>query len=254
MRTGSDRSDDDSIAPLSPNAWLRFELIREALEDVPARARVLEVGCGQGAIGVRMARRFDYTGVEQDEVSADTARERLDASGVDYRLLVGDFGHVPLDPPYDVVCAFEVLEHIEDDRGALSEWSKLLRPGGMILLSVPAWQKRFAAADDMAGHYRRYDPENLARLLGEIGLEDVIVRMYGFPLGFALEAGRNLLARRESRREGSLADRTASSGRLFQPGQRLGRMLGPATYPFRRMQGLSSRLGTGLVATATRSP
>lgn len=72
---------------------------------------------------------------------------------------------------YDVVsrimvCAFEVLEHIEDDKEALAERVTDVRPGGQLVLSVPAFQERFEPMDRHAGHFRRYSPEELTRATG----------------------------------------------------------------------------------------
>ena len=55
------------------------------------------------------------------------------------------------------MCAFEVLEHIDDDALALKQWREYLRPSGWLLLSVPAHQDQYGAADELVGHYRRYD-------------------------------------------------------------------------------------------------
>ena len=117
------------------------------------------------------------------------------------------------------MCAFEVLEHIEDDATTLKEWAARLRPGGWLLLSVPAHQHRYAPADELAGHFRRYDPAGMTALLASCGFTEIKIRQYGFPLGYLLEAGRNQIARRRLAASAgqSLAERTAGSGRLLQP-------------------------------------
>ncbi len=68
-----------SAAPLTPNAWLRYELVKRIL---PAGiSDVLEVGCGQGALGIRLAQRYRYLGVEPDRVSWSVASARIGAAG-----------------------------------------------------------------------------------------------------------------------------------------------------------------------------
>ena len=100
---------------------------------------------------------------------------------------------------FDLVCAFEVLEHIEDDETALRDWVRLIRPGGHLLLSVPADPSRFGPMDEHAGHFRRYSVDRLTALAENVGLVDVRATVYGWPLGYALEAVRNRLdARRPS--------------------------------------------------------
>ena len=186
------RLDIDVVAPLAPNAWLRYELIKRML---PAGiSDVLEVGCGQGAVGVRLAQRYRYLGVEPDRTSWAVASERLAAAGRGEvrNVAVEDLG----DGQFDLICAFEVLEHIEDDAAALKEWAGRLRANGWLLLSVPAHQHRYGPWDGIVGHFRRYDPGAMTALLTSSGFTQIQVRQYGFPLGYLLEAGRNLVGRR----------------------------------------------------------
>jgi SAM-dependent methyltransferase/uncharacterized membrane protein YbhN (UPF0104 family) len=249
-------------APLAPHAWLRWDAVRRAL---PARrSTVLEVGCGQGAMAMRVAARHDYTAVELDEASWATAAARVEAVAPGSRMLHGDLSMLSPDERFDVVCAFEVIEHVADDAAALAAWVDRVRPGGELLLSTPAWRDRFGPWDDLAGHYRRYDPDDLRRLLADAGLVDVEVRCYDAPLGYLLEAVRNPIARRRARRRpaapsgttpgtGSPEAQTAHSGRTLQPTSPvLGALIAAAIWPFRLLQRGLPRHGTGLVARARR--
>jgi SAM-dependent methyltransferase len=236
--------------PLSPNAWLRWEAVSSRL---PAEAdTVLEVGCGQGGFGARLARRYRYLGVEPDERSLAVARARVGSTG---EVRHGDVSAVRPEERFDLVCAFEVLEHVEDDQQALEEWAGRLRPGGRLLVSAPAWQHRFAAADEMVGHFRRYDPASLERMLRVAGLEQVDVTLFGAPFGYLLEAVRNTIGRvRRGRTSGqSLAERTAGSGRLLQPPEGV---LAAAVYlgvlPFRKLERVFPGRGPGVLGMGTR--
>lgn len=243
-----------SLPPLTFNAWLRYDVIRRMLRDLEGDVdRVLEVGAGQGALGARIAARFDYVGVEPDQRSSATARARLAEVGRG-SVVRGDLSALDPSDTFDLVCAFEVLEHIEDDAGALAEWRAHLRPGGWLLLSVPAHARRFGPSDRKAGHFRRYDPEQLAGVLRSSGFNDVVVLSYGVPLGYVLEWGRNAIARR-TEGSGSMAERTAKSGRYLQPPNWLSWPTRAATAPFRWVQRpfLHTGLGTGLVARARRT-
>jgi SAM-dependent methyltransferase/glycosyltransferase involved in cell wall biosynthesis len=239
----------DAVAPLTPNAWLRYDVVRRML---PAGVTdVLEVGCGQGALGARLAQRYRYLGVEPDRRSWEVARRRIGATGR------GEVRNVTVDAlgdeRFDLVCAFEVLEHIKDDAAALKEWATRLRPGGRLLLSVPAYQCRYGPADELVGHFRRYDPGALVGLLASCGFGETEVRHYGFPLGYALEAGRNLIGRRRLAAAGttSVADRTAGSGRLLQPsGSVRGLATRCGTVPFRAMQRAFPGTGPGIIVLA----
>jgi glycosyltransferase involved in cell wall biosynthesis len=253
MTTTSGRA-RSALPPLPPRAWLRYDVVAGILDRLRP-ATVLEMGCGQGSFGARLADRADYLGVEPDAQAAAVARSRIVPRGGS--VLLGDQHVVPAGSTYDLVCAFEVLEHLEDDAAMLATWASFVRPGGHLLLSVPAWPHRFGPMDTHAGHYRRYTPEALTDLLTGTGLEPVTTRVYGWPLGYALEAVRNPIDARKLANESSgvsgvsMAERTASTGRTFQPPNRLvGTAVAVTTTPFRYLQRLAPTRGTGLVALA----
>ncbi len=239
--------------PLTLFGSLRWDVVRRVFP--PGPARVLEIGCGQGAVGARLAAAgHDYTGVELDGASADVAAARLTDAGLPGQVVHGSVeALVRPGAGYDVVCAFEVLEHLEDDAGALASWVELLRPGGLVLVSTPAWQSRYGPMDAAVGHHRRYEPAQMRALLAEAGLTDLGGRLYGAPLGYALEAVRNQVARRRLDDRTTTAERTARSGRLFQPSSALqGTVTAAATWPFRVVQRALPQTGPALVAWGTR--
>jgi SAM-dependent methyltransferase len=239
----------DSVPPLSLHAWLRWDAIGRLL---PTDAQtMLEIGAGQGSVGALLSRRFAYVGLEPDELSLRTAVHRIGTAGT----VLNEPAETYEPPePFDVVCAFEVLEHIQDDGAALAQWRHHIRPGGWLLLSVPAGRNRFGPTDVKAGHYRRYDRDDLVALLAAGNLVEIELISYGFPLGYALEAARNLYARRTTE-NATLQDRTAASGRWLQPPERAGRLLQAVSAPFRYAQRPFGRtgLGTGIVARARRA-
>ena len=235
---------------LTPNAWLRWDLIRRQLDDGPPRPRILELGIGQGAVGVRLAHRGPYTGIEQDARSRLVAQSRLPSSA----RLLGDLAELDPEERFDLVCAFEVIEHIEADQDVVADLVGRLEPGGHLLISVPAHPHRFAAADRLVGHLRRYSRPQLRSLLEAAGLEDVHVDATGFPLGHVLEAGRNVLAGRRRSPASSTAELTAASGRLLQPPSGMAPLTQALTLPFRWLQRpfRGTELGTGWVASGRR--
>nr|WP_216647951.1 methyltransferase domain-containing protein [Isoptericola chiayiensis] len=244
------------MPPLTLFGALRWDVVRRRLDDLalPPGASVLEVGCGQGAVGVRLAAAgYEYTGVELDAASAEVASDRLAGAELPGRVVCGSVESSRLDAGFDLLCAFEVLEHLEDDAGALAAWLPLLRPGGSVLVSTPAWQRRFGPMDSAVGHHRRYDPPRMRALLDGAGLTDVGGRLYGMPLGYALEAVRNRVARRRLDSDGTTtAERTARSGRLFQPSSRaVGAAVEVGTWPFRVAQRAFPATGPALIAWGT---
>lgn len=237
------------LPALTPMGTLRWALVQDRLEAI-APQTVLEIGCGQGAVGARLARRSDYTGVEPDEQSARTAAQRVGGRGT---VVHGPDTAVEAGRTWDLVCAFEVLEHLQDDRAALERWVRWVRPGGSLLLSVPAWPSRFGAADEKVGHYRRYSPDALAGLLRDAGFVDVRATLYGWPAGYALEAVRNrIAARRPATAAAAPEERSATSGRYLQPSRWAGAGVRVAMAPFARLQKAFPSRGTGLVVTAVR--
>lgn len=235
--------------PLTIHAWLRYDAIRRLL---PRDANsILEIGAGLGSTGVLLSRRRTYVGLEPDIQSFETARRRIGDRGT---ILAQRVESYEAAEPFDVVCAFEVLEHIGDDKRALTAWRAHVKKGGWLLLSVPAGRDRFGPSDERVGHYRRYDRSDLVAVLEDTGYGDVSVIAYGFPLGHVLEAGRNLFARRLHSPDGSMDDRTAGSGRWLQPPESAAQLTRLLSAPFRYLQRPfgGTDLGTGFVARARR--
>jgi SAM-dependent methyltransferase len=239
-----------AVPQLTMSAWMRFDEIRRGLSTTRP-GNVLEIGAGQGGMGSWIARRHRYVGVEPDAQSRAIALARV---GTDNgSRVVGELGAASGER-FDLACAFEVLEHIEDDGGALDEWRDLIVPDGFLLISVPAHAARYGVSDEYVGHFRRYDGPELRALLERHGFSVVRARSYGFGLGQILDALRNAVLRRRkqspNRQEG-----TAMSGRLFQPGQATAAL---ATYivaaPFRAIQLPFARTdaGIGYVVLAQR--
>jgi SAM-dependent methyltransferase len=240
------------LPPLSVHGWLRYDVVKRVVADLqPSSA--LEIGCGQGAFGARLATTTAYVGVEPDKQSFAVAQQRIAPRGG--KVLQGMHTVVADGSTYDLVCAFEVLEHIQDDVAALADWTDLVRPGGHLLLSVPAFQDRFGPMDTFAGHFRRYSPEELRDRMTGAGLTDVLLVLYGWPIAYPLEALRNRIDARKLVRAGDAAPEvlTLASGRTFQPGSRLaGTLLSAGTAPFRALQRSRPDKGTGLVAVARK--
>jgi SAM-dependent methyltransferase len=232
------------IPPLSFSAWLRYDAVSRLLPD-NAR-RVLEVGAGLGSVGALFADRFEYTGLEPDPISFATASQRIGDSGVVLNCAVED---LQVGQPFDVVCAFEVLEHCQDHRTALATWLRHLRPGGYAVISVPFGRDRFGAWDRRAGHFRRYDREDIVETMESAGLQSIRTIAYGFPLGSAAAAIRDAIAR--SRQHNStMEERTAVSGRMLQPPEWAAGATRVIAAPFCLIQRpfANTSLGPGIIA------
>jgi SAM-dependent methyltransferase len=104
------------------------------------------------------------------------------------------------DGVFDVVAAFDVVEHAQQDERAMAELVRVLSPGGRLLLSVPAYQWAWSDHDERAGHYRRYTRKRLSRLVEHAGLE-VERATYAFGAVFPFFVAERI-ARRARQRAG----------------------------------------------------
>lgn len=93
---------------------------------------------------------------------------------------VADITRLPYaDNSFDLVCALDIVEHVEDDLAALDELCRVARPGAILLLSVPLHPSYWTTFDELVGHYRRYEPEQLTALLQERNLQVLQSSGYG---------------------------------------------------------------------------
>ena len=83
------------------------------------------------------------------------------------------------DGEFDLVCAVDIVEHVDDEDGALSELSRVCSDGGALLIAVPLHPSRWTPFDDFVGHCRRYEPQRLLDKLGEYGFTVESSAVYG---------------------------------------------------------------------------
>lgn len=139
---------------------------------VSKEQRILDVGCGTGLLAERLRRRgFRVVGLDR-VVGEHRGAPTIRADAV--RLPIND-GSV------DVCLFLDVLEHV-DDRAALAEARRVLRPGGLAILSVPAAPSVWSHRDRVAGHLRRYSRRGLVRVLSGAGFRVEEIRYYQFLL------------------------------------------------------------------------
>jgi SAM-dependent methyltransferase len=98
------------------------------------------------------------------------------------------------DGALDAITAFDVVEHFPDDIGCLDELRRVLRPGGRLLISVPAYKWAWSSFDVQAGHYRRYSRATLTARLRQVGFT-IERATYAFAATLPLFAGDRLRAR-----------------------------------------------------------
>ena len=136
-------------------------LIRRSTE-LPPDARLLEVGCGTGH-NLAMLQRFGHVdAIEVDPAARAIAERRLGRAISDARLpeLAGIARK-----HYDLIGAFDVIEHVDDDTAAVSALAECLTPGGKLVVAVPAHRWMWSAHDELNHHKRRYSKRSLRRLI-----------------------------------------------------------------------------------------
>ena len=130
--------------------------------------RILDVGCGTGGMLPLLGRFGGVTGVEPEPFAVEHARRQP----VEAEVILGRVPeNVPPTADYDLVTAFDVIEHLEDDVSGLRAMVSAARPGASLVLTVPALPWLWSEHDVANGHFRRYRRSDLARVLNEAGLE-----------------------------------------------------------------------------------
>jgi SAM-dependent methyltransferase len=174
----------------------------------------LELGVGRGDVLIALGERgLRGVGIDFSEESIAICRRKIAARGLEGRVsvAVGDIFALEPDEAFDLALAFEVLEHIEDDRTAVSLIRSFLAPRGHFMLSVPAHQRAWGATDVWAGHVRRYERDELLEKLTTAGFEVRSLLSYGYPLLNITRAARNLIYARSTRGAQSPAQRSSHS-------------------------------------------
>jgi SAM-dependent methyltransferase len=224
-------------------AVLTLALLRRLGVGPPAR--VLDAGCGWG-VTLGALERAGYRAVGADV--SRRALERLDRPGRD--LIEMDLSR-PLPPgvaTHDAVLALDVIEHLDDDRDAVERLGGLARPGGVVVVSVPARPDLFTEFDAIQGHRRRYLPDSLRAAFAGTGL--VVERLFWWGQWMVP------LLRRQRVRPRSLGGETASE--VYRRYLRLPTWPLPlalrAAFALERDRAIDQKLrdGTSLFAVARR--
>lgn len=170
-----------------------LHLLRRFLEPPHAspsgRPRIADIGCGPGALLADLAASgLDGVGIDDSPDARALAAERGFADAV----LPGSLPHdLPLEPAScDAVILSDVLEHVEADRASIIAAADLLRPGGLLIATVPAHPFLWTRRDEFHHHKRRYTRRAFRALFGAAHLEPLLLSPYNTALFPALAAAR----------------------------------------------------------------
>lgn len=206
------------MASLEENHWW-FSSRRAIAENIirqlrlPPDARILDAGCGTGGNLAMLSRYGQVHAMELD----DQARQMANAKGFAQVLS----GRLPDKVPFqqeqfDLIALLDVLEHVEDDCNTLGILGSLLKPGGYLLISVPAFPFLWSTHDEVHHHKRRYFLSELKSKLENAGLEITYASYFNtilFPLIFG------------ARQLGKLRTNKQKSGDLTMPRPFINRLL-----------------------------
>lgn len=132
---------------------------------------ILDVGCGTGANLVLLKKFGKIRGLDKSESALDFCRQK---GFLLWQLKKGSAESLPFPTrSFNLVTLFDVLEHIQDEKGALEETFRVLKPQGLVLLTVPAYQFLWSEHDVSLGHYRRYTKERLRQILRGAGFSTI---------------------------------------------------------------------------------
>jgi SAM-dependent methyltransferase len=164
---------------VGPRHELRERLLLDLFLSAQPGPEVLDAGAGQGTLSRKLAELgFDVTSTDASPAAVEVLERR--AAG---RTLIADLTSLPFDDAsFDAAVLGEVLEHIEDDGRALEEVARVLRPQGILALSVPANPRIFGPSDVWAGHIRRYTRPALLETCAAAGLTVHRCLGWGFPV------------------------------------------------------------------------
>jgi 2-polyprenyl-3-methyl-5-hydroxy-6-metoxy-1,4-benzoquinol methylase len=160
----------------------KYEIIRDYLAGRKG-LDILNAGCGSGELCLQLAQAgHRVLGIDPAAEYIELARRNARRLGTDRcRFLVSSIEELAEGRQFDCVMATDVLEHIADDHTAFAKLVERARPGGLVIITVPAGQWLFGYHDESIGHYRRYSLRTLRRLA--VGLCRVErLRYFGFSL------------------------------------------------------------------------
>lgn len=191
---------------LERNHWwfrARAELLMAHLRDLLGgrrQLRILKVGAGPGRTSELLREFGDVTSVEYDGGCCHFTRQ---LTGIE--MIQASITELPFpSDSFDLVCCFNVIEHVERDQDGVGELKRVCRPGGLVCVTVPAFMFLWSQHDEVNHHQRRYTASSLSEAMN--GLEPVFESYFNFWLFFPIALFRllaSLLPRKQRADSGS---------------------------------------------------
>jgi len=162
--------------------------------------KVLDIGCGTGLLLKELSAVADAYGVDMSPVAVDFCHQR----GLS-NVMQTDGVSLPFpDATFDAVFALDVIEHIDDDTAAVREMKRVLKPGGVAIIFVPAFMSLWGKNDELGQHRRRYRLPRIVSLFTDAGYQTLRASYFNFFLFLPILVVRRIIAPLVSRQGSEL--------------------------------------------------
>ncbi|WP_338762217.1 class I SAM-dependent methyltransferase [Bernardetia sp. ABR2-2B] len=169
---------------LERNHWwfvVRQEILKQELQKIITSEnkndlKILNIGIATGKTTEMLSEFGEVTSVEYDSACAEFVRQKLNIEVIEGSILELPFK----ENSFDLVCAFDVVEHVEDDKKAVSEMSRVCKTKGRICITVPAFQSLWSHHDEVNHHFKRYKMSEIAKLFDL--QSKVLINNYSFKI------------------------------------------------------------------------
>ncbi len=172
----------------------RFEILKH----IRSGKKFMEIGAGNLLLSQELLSYFEQ-GVALDFYPELQNKAKTLPLEIKQRLQIkqGNFLDIHLNQDYECIVACEVMEHVEQDEEFMSKIYNLLIDGGQVIISVPARNKYWSIDDELVGHIKRYEKNDLLNLFESIGFKNINIISYGYPFVNWLRFMRIALAKTE---------------------------------------------------------
>lgn len=195
----------------TPTYLLRRKAILELVGKEPNQ-KILEIGCGLGDL-LNVLDRCGHNGIGIDTSKDAINYVNKELQLINFKAINSDIDSI--NDKFDIVIASEVIEHCEDDFGLIVSMLNRIKPTGKLIITIPAHMADWDSNDDFCGHLRRYEKDELYKLLETVGFCDISIKSYGFPLFNLLKPIYSLAIKNKIDTTKKNNERTQNSGSMW---------------------------------------
>ncbi len=163
--------------------WIRwrFRILQKYIEPfIDTEKKILEIGCGDGVVMEQFSDEL-HMSIDGCDINNAAFTNFHPVPGKIFLYNIYDC-HPAMVGQYDLVLLLDVIEHIDDDKDFLTQALMHLKPGGLVVIGVPAYNFLFSSYDELMGHKRRYSRKALNLLFAKVNLETIKIGYWGFSL------------------------------------------------------------------------